>query len=161
MKEIEILKLLEKDSTLTAAEIAAMLDMSEQEVKDTIAKCEKDNVILGYTALVDWTRTEDESVTAFIEVRITPQRGDGFDRIAQRIYQYDEVESLYLMSGAYDLAVTITGKTLKEVSHFVSAKLATIDGVLSTATHFILKRYKEKHFTYTVIPEQEERGLFV
>jgi DNA-binding Lrp family transcriptional regulator len=161
MKEIEILKLLETDSTLTAAEIAAMLDMSEQEVKDTIAKCEEDNVILGYTALVDWTRTEDESVTAFIEVRITPQRGDGFDRIAQRIYQYDEVESLYLMSGAYDLAVTITGKTLKEVSHIVSAKLATIDGVLSTATHFILKRYKEKHFAYTVIPEQEERGLFV
>ncbi len=161
MKEIEILKLLEKDSTLTAAQIAAMLDMGEKEVADIIAKCEKDNVILGYTALVDWTRTEDESVTAFIEVRITPQRGDGFDRIARRIYLYDEVESLYLMSGAYDLAVTITGKTLKEVSHFVSAKLATIDGVLSTATHFILKKYKEKNFAYTVVPEQEERGLFV
>ena len=158
---LEILKLLERDAKLTAAQIADMLGMEEADVAAAIKKYEEENIILGYAALVDWDRTKDETVTAFIEVKITPQRGDGYDRIAERIYQYDEVESLSIMSGAYDLAVTISGKSVKEISHFVSAKLATIDGVISTATHFILKKYKEKHRTYTIIPEQEERGLFV
>ena len=105
----ELLALLEKDARLTPAQLATMLGRNEQSVTDEIAYCEKNHIILGYPALIDWTKTDDELVTALIEVRISPQRGDGFDRIAERIYQYEEVESLYLMSGAYDLAVTITG----------------------------------------------------
>ena len=157
----EILKLLEEDCRYTPSQIASMTGKTEKEVEDTIKKCEEEHVITGYTALVDWDRTEVETVTAFIEVKITPQRDDGFDRIAKRIYQYDEVESLYLMSGAFDFAVIVTGKSLKDVSHFVSSKLAPIDGVISTATHFIMKRYKDKHRPFLVEPEQEERILFV
>ncbi len=157
----EILKLLEEDCRYTPSELAAMTGMSEEEVRDIIKKCEEDHIITGYTTLVDWDRTDVETVTAFIEVKITPQRDDGFDRIAKRIYQYDEVESLYLMSGAFDFAVIVTGNSLKDVSHFVSSKLAPIDGVVSTATHFIMKRYKDKHRQFLVEPEQEERILFV
>lgn len=157
----EILKLLEEDCRYTPAQIASMTGKTEKEVEDTIKKYEDEHIITGYTALVDWDRTELETVTAFIEVKITPQRDDGFDRIAKRIYQYDEVESLYLMSGAFDFAVIVSGKSLKDVSHFVSSKLAPIDGVISTATHFIMKRYKDKHRPFLVEPEQEERILFV
>ena len=157
----EILKLLEVDGRFTPAQIAAMTGKDEAEVSETIDMCEREHIINGYTALIDWDRTAQEAVTAFIEVKITPQRDDGFDRIAKRIYQYDEVESLYLMSGAFDLAVIVTGKSLKDVSQFVSAKLAPIEGVLSTATHFILKKYKDKHRPFLVEPEQEERILFV
>lgn len=157
----EILKLLEEDCRYTPAQIASMTGKTEKEVQDTIKKYEDEHIITGYTALVDWDRTELETVTAFIEVKITPQRDDGFDRIAKRIYQYDEVESLYLMSGAFDFAVIVSGKSLKDVSHFVSSKLAPIDGVISTATHFIMKRYKDKHRPFLVEPEQEERILFV
>lgn len=157
----EILKLLEEDCRYTPAQIASMTGKTEKEVEDTIKKYEDEHIITGYTALVDWDRTEIDSVTAFIEVKITPQRDDGFDRIAKRIYQYDEVESLYLMSGAFDFAVIVSGKSLKDVSHFVSSKLAPIDGVISTATHFIMKRYKDKHRPFLVEPEQEERILFV
>ena len=157
----EILKLLEEDSRYTPAQIAAMTGKDESEVRNIIKKCEEDHIINGYTALIDWDRTHDEAVTAFIEVKITPQRDDGFDRIAKRIYQYEEVESLYLMSGAFDLAVTVSARSLKDVAQFVSAKLAPIDGVRSTATHFILKKYKDKHRPFQVDPEQEERVLFV
>lgn len=157
----EILKLLEEDCRYTPAQIASMTGKTEKEVEDTIKKYEDEHIITGYTALVDWDRTELDTVTAFIEVKITPQRDDGFDRIAKRIYQYDEVESLYLMSGAFDFAVIVSGKSLKDVSHFVSSKLAPIDGVISTATHFIMKRYKDKHRPFLVEPEQEERILFV
>ncbi|MGM9522389.1 MAG: Lrp/AsnC family transcriptional regulator [Oscillospiraceae bacterium] len=157
----EILKLLEEDGRYTPAQIAAMTGKTEAQVRDIIEKCEKEHIINGYTALVDWDRTAEEAVTAFIEVKITPQRDDGFDRIAKRIYQYEEVDSLYLMSGAFDLAVIVSAKSLKEVSQFVSAKLAPIDGVLSTATHFILKKYKDKHRPFLVEQEQEERVLFV
>ena len=157
----EILKLLEKDAKLTAAQIAAMLGKEEAEVAAAIAEYEEKKLILGYQALIDWDCTGEELVTALIEVKVTPQRGDGFDRIAERIYQYDEVESVYLMSGAYDLTVIIAGRTLKEVASFVSARLSTIDGVISTATHFILKKYKEKGCVFEIVPEQEERMLFV
>ncbi len=157
----DILKLLEEDSRYTPAQIAAMTGKTEEEVKNAISEYENARVINGYTALIDWDKTEVESVTAFIEVKITPQRDDGFDRIADRIYQYDEVESLYLMSGAFDFAVIVTGKSLREVSQFVSLKLAPIDGVISTATHFIMKRYKDKHRAFLVEKEQEERLLFV
>ncbi len=158
---IEILKLLENDCRLTTSQIAAMLNMDEAAVAAQIARCEDENLILAYQALIDWDKTSQDSVTALIEVKVTPQRGDGFDRIAERIYQYDEVESLYLMSGAYDLTVIVSGDSLKDVAQFVSAKLATIEGVTGTATHFILKKYKEKHKLFSVMPEQEERMLFI
>ena len=157
----ELLTLLEKDCRQTPQQLATMLGKDEQEILDEIARCEKEHIILGYPALVDWTKTDDEMVTALIEVRISPQRGDGFDRIAERIYQYEEVESLYLMSGAYDLAVTIAGHSLREVAEFVHARLAIIEGVTGTATHFILKKYKEKNHVFEKLPEQEERLLFI
>ena len=156
----ELLKLLEKDCRSTPDQLAAMLGESVEAVRGEIAELEKNNVILGYNAMIDWDRTGEELVTAMIEVRVTPQRGDGFDRIAERIYQFDEVESLYLMSGAYDFAVTITGRTLKEVASFVSARLSTIEGVTGTATHFILKKYKEKGVAFEAQPVQEERMKF-
>ena len=157
----ELLTLLEKDCRQTPQQLATMLGRTEEEITEQIAICEKNHIILGYPALVDWTKTDDEMVTALIEVRIAPQRGDGFDRIAERIYQYEEVESLYLMSGSYDLAVTITGRSLREVAEFVHARLAIIEGVTGTATHFILKKYKEKHHVFEKLPEQEERITFV
>lgn len=157
----EILRLLEQDGRYTAAQIAAMTGKSEAEVASVIKACEDNHVINGYTALVDWDQTEDETVTAMIEVRVTPQRDDGFDRIARRIYQYDEVESLYLMSGTFDFTVIVTARSLKDVAQFVSAKLATVDGVLSTSTHFILKKYKDKGRAFLAETEQEERLLFI
>ena len=157
----KLLELLEGDPTLTHAQLAAMTGLTEEEVTSAVAQYEKDHVILGYKTIVDWDRTDREAVTALIEVSVTPQRGEGFDRIAQRIYQYDEVESPYLMSGgAYDLTVTISGRTLKEVAHFVGEKLAPIEGVTGTATHFILKKYKEKHLIFPVQEEQQERFVF-
>ena len=156
----EILKLLENDCRNTPAQIAAMLGASESAVSAAIAELEADKTILGYKAMVDWDKTGEEIVTALIEVKVTPQRGDGFDRIAERIYQFEEVESMYLMSGAYDFTVIISGRTLKEVANFVSARLSTIDGVIGTATHFILRKYKEKHSVFENIPVQEERMIF-
>ena len=159
-KHTELLKLLEKDCRATPEALAAMLGRETAEVKEEIAALEKDEVILGYNAMIDWDRTGEELVTALIEVRATPQRGDGFDRIAERVYQFEEVESMYLMSGAYDFVVTITGRTLKDVATFVSARLSTIEGVTGTATHFILKKYKEKGVTFESQPLQEERMEF-
>lgn len=157
----EMLKLLEKDARYTPADLAAMLGKQEEAVKEDIAACEKNNVILGYGAVIDWDRTEEDTVTALIEVKIAPQRDDGYDRIAERIYQFDEVESVYLMSGSFDLTVILTEKSLKEVSRFVYAKLAPIEGVTSTATHFIMKRYKDNHRVFSPQVEQEERPLFI
>ena len=157
----DLLQLLEDDCTLTHAQLAAMTGMAEDEVAAAVAQYEKDRVILGYKTIIDWDRTHREAVTALIEVSVTPQRGEGFDRIAQRIYQYDEVESLYLMSGgSHDLTVIISGRTLKEIAHFVGEKLAPIEGVTGTATHFILKKYKEKHLIFPVQEVQEERFVF-
>jgi len=156
----EILKLLENDCRNTPEQIAAMLGASEAAVSAAIAELEADKTILGYKGMVDWDKTGEEIVTALIEVKVTPQRGDGFDRIAERIYQFEEVESMYLMSGAYDFTVIISGRTLKEVANFVSARLSTIDGVIGTATHFILRKYKEKHTIFENIPVQEERMIF-
>ena len=157
----DLLQLLEDDCTLTHAQLAAMTGMTENEAAAAVAQYEKDHVILGYKTIIDWDRTHREAVTAMIEVSVTPQRGEGFDRIAQRIYQYDEVESLYLMSGgSHDLTVIISGRTLKEIAHFVGEKLAPIEGVTGTATHFILKKYKEKHLIFPVQEVQEERFVF-
>jgi DNA-binding Lrp family transcriptional regulator len=156
----KLLQLLEDDCTLTQAQLASLADLPEEEVASAIAKYEEDHIILGYKAIVDWDRTDREAVTALIEVKVTPQRGDGFDRIAQRIYQYDEVESVYLMSGSFDLTVIISGRTLKEVARFVGEKLAPLEGVTGTATHFILKKYKEKHLIFQKQESQEERFVF-
>lgn len=153
----KLLQLLENDCTLTHAQLAAMAGMTEAEVAAAIAEYEQDRVILGYKAIVDWDRTDRESVTALIEVNVTPQRGEGFDRVAERIYQYDEVESVYLMSGSFDLTVIISGRSLKEVALFVGEKLAPLEDVTGTATHFILKKYKEKHLIFERQALQEER----
>lgn len=156
----KLLRLLEEDCTLNTAQLAAAADLPAEEVRAELKAMEDDRIILGYKAIVDWDRTQIESVTALIEVKVTPQRGEGFDRVAERIYQYDEVESVYLMSGAFDLTVIISGRTLKEVAHFVGEKLATIEDVTSTATHFILRKYKEKHLIFERREEQEERFVF-
>ena len=156
----KLLQLLEDDCTLTHAQLASMSGLTEAEVAAAIKKYAEARVILGYTAIVDWDRTDRESVTALIEVNVTPQRGEGFDRVAQRIYQYDEVESVYLMSGSFDLTVIISGRSLKEVALFVGEKLAPLEDVTGTATHFILKKYKEKHLIFQKQEVQEERFVF-
>lgn len=156
----KLLQLLEDDCTLTQAQLASMSGLSEAEVAAAIRTYEEERIILGYKAIVDWDRTDRESVTALIEVNVTPQRGEGFDRVAQRIYQYDEVESVYLMSGSFDLTVIISGRSLKEVALFVGEKLAPLEDVTGTATHFILKKYKEKHLIFQKQEAQEERFVF-
>ena len=139
----QILAMIERNSKIDLSELAVMLGTSEAIIANEIAEMEKEQVICGYHTLIDWEKTSSEKVMALIEVRVTPQRGQGFDNIAERIYNYPEVQSVYLMSGAYDLLVILQGKTLREVSAFVSDKLSTLDTVLSTATHFILRKYKE------------------
>ena len=138
-----ILELLDKDSKLTAKEIAALINEKEDDVAETIKEMEDENIICGYNTLINWDKTDRELVTAIIEVKVTPQRGNGFDKIAERIYQNKEVRSVYLMSGGYDFCVILEEKTLKEIAFFVSDKLSPIDAVISTATHFVLKSYKD------------------
>ncbi len=138
-----ILKAIEKNSRIDLKELAIMLGEDEINVVNEIAAMEAEGIICGYHTLIDWEKTSIEKVSALIEVRVTPQRGQGFDTIAERIYKYPEVNSVYLISGGYDLLVSLEGKSLKEVSNFVSDKLSTLDTVLSTATHFILKKYKD------------------
>lgn len=142
-RKIKILELLKEDARRSAELIATMLDEPLEEVKREIAEMEQDHVIVKYATVVNWSKVEDEKVTALIEVQITPERGRGFEGIAERIYLYPEVKSVYLMSGAYDLLVEVQGKTLKDVASFVSNKLSPIDAVLSTKTFFILKKYKQ------------------
>ena len=156
----KLLKLLEKDCTLSPAQLAAMCDTTEEDVLLRVQSLRDEGVILGYKAHVNWEKTAIEAVEALIEVKITPQRDKGFDRIAERIYQYEEVESCYLMSGGYDVTVIITGRTLREVALFVSEKLSTIEGVTSTATHFILKKYKQQDVVFERREEQKERLIF-
>ena len=145
----EILNILDKEKgNVSRAKIAQMLGMEEKEVADKIEKMEKENVIVGYKTIVNWDKTDKDVVVALIELRITPQRGEGFDKVAERIYKYPQIKSLYLMSGAYDLAVTIEGKSMKEVALFVAQKLAPMDSIISTATHFVLKKYKEEGIVF-------------
>jgi DNA-binding Lrp family transcriptional regulator len=157
----EILKILEADGRLTAKQIASMLGKPEGETQRAMDAYEANGAILKYTAIVDWDKVNAERVTALIEVTISPQRGDGFDRIAERIYQYDEVDSLFLMSGSYDLTVIMSADSMKAVAEFVFAKLAVIDGVTGTSTHFILKKYKEKGCVFKKPEQQEERMIFI
>lgn len=152
----KILKVIEKNSRIDLKELAVMLGAEEIDIVNEIAAMEAEGIICGYHTLIDWEKTSIEKVSALIEVRVTPQRGQGFDSIAERIYNYPEVNSVYLISGGYDLLVTLEGKSLKEVSNFVSDKLSTLDTVLSTATHFILKKYKD-HGTVLAKKSTDER----
>lgn len=143
MMREQILTFLEKNSKIDLKELAILLGSSEAVIANEVQKMEQEHIICGYHTLIDWDKTSVDKTTALIEVRVTPQRGQGFDNIAERIYNYPEVQSVYLISGAYDLLVILEGKTLKEVASFVSDKLSTLDTVISTATHFILKKYKD------------------
>jgi DNA-binding Lrp family transcriptional regulator len=145
MKALEkrILKAIQSDSRFSYADLAVSLGAKEEEVKAAIGEMEKDKIICGYNTLINWDNTDEEIVTALIEVKVTPQRGLGFDKIAQRIMKYDEVNTIYLMSGDYDFCVIIEGKSMKEISRFVFEKLSTLGFILSTSTHFVLKKYKD------------------
>lgn len=157
MKE-ELLSIIEKNSRIDFSELAILLGKSEEEILNKISELEKEGVICGYHTLINWEKTSIEKVTALIEVKVTPQRGKGFDNIAERIYNYPEVKAVYLISGGYDLLVILEEKTLKEIAGFVSDKLSTLDSVLSTATHFILKKYKD-HGTILNKEEIDEREV--
>ncbi|MBE5895990.1 MAG: Lrp/AsnC family transcriptional regulator [Lachnospiraceae bacterium] len=154
----QILNVIEKNSRVDAAELAVRLGVTEDAVKYEMGRMEEEGIICGYHTMIDWEKTKEEKVTALIEVRVTPQRGQGFDSIAERIYNYPEVNSVYLISGGYDLLITLEGKSIKEISSFVSDKLSTLDSVLSTATHFILKKYKD-HGTIMAKKSEDERMM--
>lgn len=151
-----ILAIIEKNSRIDISELAVIMGEPEIEVANELKKLEEEGIICGYHTMIDWEKTNLEKVTALIEVRVTPQRGQGFDNIAERIYKYPEVNSVYLISGGYYLLITLEGRSLKEVSQFVSDKLSTLESVLSTATHFILKKYKD-HGTILAKKSEDER----
>ena len=152
----KILTFLEKNSRIGIADLAVVLGEDEVKVANEIKRMEEENVICGYHTLINWDKTNIETVTGLIEVRVTPQRGRGFDEIAQRIYQYPEVNAVYLISGSYDLLITIEGRTLREVANFVSARLSVLESVISTQTNFILKKYKD-HGTIMTEKKKDER----
>ena len=139
----KLLSVIEKNSRIDTKELAVIMGVEEIDIVNELAAMESEGIICGYHTLIDWEKTSIEKVTALIEVRVTPQRGQGFDNIAERIYKYPEVTSVYLISGGFDLLVTLEGKSLKEISRFVSEKLSALDTILSTETHFILKKYKD------------------
>lgn len=156
-KELELLDCLEKNSRLPIDALAKMLDLEVSEAEAMMKKLENEKIIVDYVTLVDWTKVkEQEGLTAMIDVKVTPKRGVGFNEIAEKIYRYPEVKSVYLMSGAYDLSVVIEGKTMTEVSSFVAHKLSTLDSVLSTTTHFILKKYKHDGIIFDQ-PDDDKR----
>ncbi len=139
----EILKMLENNSRIDLHDLAIMMGTDETRVYQEIEKMEQEGVICGYPTLINWDKTGEEKVTALIEVRVTPQRGQGFEKLAERITNYPEVRAVYLMSGAFDFAVFLEGKTLKDVAMFVTSKLSTLDAITGTSTHFVLKKYKD------------------
>ncbi len=152
----KILSIIEKDARIAVHDVAAMMGVSDVEVANEIAAMEKENIICGYHTLINWENTSREVVTALIEVRATPQRGMGFDRIAERIYHYPEVDEVYLMSGSFDFTVIIEGKSMREVATFVAEKLSPMESIQSCSTHFVLKKYKE-HGTVLAERKQDER----
>ncbi|MBR6327217.1 MAG: Lrp/AsnC family transcriptional regulator [Lachnospiraceae bacterium] len=154
----ELLRIIEKNSRMDLKDLAVILGASEIDIVNELQKLEEEGIICGYHTMINWEKTSVDKVTALIEVRVTPQRGQGFDNIAERIYKYPEVQSVYLISGGYDLLVTLEGKSLREVSSFVTDKLSTLDTVLSTATHFILKKYKD-HGTILSMQNKDEREI--
>ncbi len=153
----KLLKLLDENARLSNAQLAVMLDMPEKEVEEHLAALEKAGVVRGYKALIDWDKTNREYVTAIIDLQIAPSKDRGFDSVAETIMAFDEVESVCLMSGGYDLSVRITGRSFRDVAMFVAKRLSPIDGVLSTATHFVLKTYKERGVLF-LDDEKDERG---
>ena len=153
----EILRLLEKNSRIDIKEIAILVGKTETEVANEIAQMEKEGIIRGYYTLINWDNTNDERVSALIEVKVTPQRGIGFDKIAERISKFDEVKSVYLMSGGFDFTVILEEKTMKEIAQFVTSKLSTLDEVLNTATHFVLKKYKD--YGVTMMEEHKDERM--
>lgn len=158
----EILEILEKNSRYTDKEIATMAGKTVEEVREAIRDYEEKNIIAGYTTLINWENTGKETVTALIEVRITPQRGQGFDKVAERIYKFSQVKACYLMSsGGFDLTVIVEGKTMKEVAMFVSEKLAVQEYVQGTATHFVLKKYKDHGRIFKDKQSKEREVIFI
>ena len=154
----KILTYIEKNSRVSLRDLAILLGTDEVTVANEIAEMEKEHIICGYHTLIDWDKTTEEKVTALIEVKVTPQRGQGFDKIAERLYNYPEVDCVYLVSGGYDFMVMIEGKTMRSVAQFVSDKLSPQECELSTATHFILKKYKD-HGSVMVRSSKDERQL--
>jgi DNA-binding Lrp family transcriptional regulator len=150
----EILALLERNAKLSCEEIALYLNVSEDDVRNEISQLEDEQIICGYSTLINWDKTDCESLTSLIEVKVTPARGQGFNRIAERICGFEEVKAVYLMSGGFDLTVIIEGKSLKEIAAFVTDKLSPLESVLGTATHFVLKRYKD----HGIILDDRESG---
>jgi len=155
----ELLEVLEKNSRVSVSELASMLQKSEYEIEKEIARLEREKIILSYGALINWERYGDDTVTAVIEINLTPQREVGFDAIAERIYRFDEVRTVYLMSGNFDLLVIIEGKSLKDVANFVATRLSTIEGVTQTRSHFMLKAYKKDGVI--IDDEEQDRRLVV
>ncbi|WP_152656605.1 Lrp/AsnC family transcriptional regulator [Oceanobacillus sp. CFH 90083] len=159
-KELEILRIIEEDARIDFNTLAKMTNISEEEIEAILKKLEKKKVILNYSAVIDWSKVpQAEQVTAMIDVKVTPKRGVGFDEVAERIYRFSEVQALYLMSGAYDLQVVIEGKTMQEIARFVSEKLSSIDSVISTTTHFQLKKYKHDGIIFE--EGEEDRRIVV
>ena len=157
----EILEILEKNGRCTDEEIAVMLGKTVEDVREAIRDYEEKNIIAGYTTLINWENTGSETVTALIEVKITPQRGEGFDKVAERIYKFSEVKACYLMSGGFDLTVIVEGKTMKQVALFVSEKLAVQQYVLSTSTHFVLKKYKDHGTIFKEKKLDDREAIFI
>ena len=145
----DILRILDKEKGVVDAEkISRMIGKPKEKVEEKLKQLENDHIIVGYKTIVNWDKTDRDVVRALIDLRVTPQRGEGFDKVAERIYKYPQVRALYLMSGAYDLSVMIEGKTMKDVALFVAQKLAPMESVISTATHFVLKKYKEEGIVF-------------
>lgn len=160
--ELEILKIIEENHKASTETIALMALTSEETVKNTIKKLEDEKIIMSYPTLIDWTKVDgQESIIAMIDVKVTPKRGVGFDDVAERIYRFPEVSSLYLMSGAYDLSITIEGKTMNQIAAFVSEKLSTIENVVSTTTHFMLKKYKHDGVIFDSGADDKDRRMVV
>lgn len=155
----KILRNIATNSKLSTEDLAAMLEATPEEIQQQVRQMEEQGIICGYPTLINWDKADCEHVTALIEVKVTPERGRGFDKVAERIYQFEEVESLYLMSGGFDLTVIIDGKSMKEVAMFVATKLATMESVMSTATHFVLKKYKEYGLSLVSEKKSDERQL--
>lgn len=156
----ELLQILENNGRISHEALARMLDKEVGDIKKMIEDYEREGVILGYKTMIDWDKTDKEYVSALIELKITPQMGKGYEHVAQKIIGYTEVESLYLMSGSFDLAVLIEGKTMREVAFFVAEKLATIEDVVATSTHFVLRKYKDKSIIFGAAPVDERGHIF-
>ena len=155
----QILDILKSNSRISVEEIAVMLGLTPDKVQGAIHELEEKGVIIGYNTLIDWEKADHEVVTAYIEVKVTPQRGQGFDKVAERIYQFPQVSACSLMSGGFDLFVVVEGRTMKEVALFVAEKLAPIESVLSCATHFVLKKYKDNGVVFNRILKDEREAV--